>query len=282
MDARCHRLVCALMGLGLATVAGCDGIVEPPWWTHQMVMYAPLNPDFTEHPILLVATDHESTLSQASITIHRRVHGPTGDEWELVASWDSAQAAAAGRPLRDYGACMGRMGKMGLYNEVRDKVCMTPEAALEPGAVYRVEARALDRDTASGVTRVVGAFEVEDAVLSGADNSAVLSASWTPSLAVHRYIVSFRSDCYGSGQGCDPWHADVDTAAVSIGVPEYAIGKALTNPMTLDVVAFDEHLHAFLTTGHDGIAFDVPPVQNVEGGFGVVGSLQFRERAVTR
>ena len=177
---------------------------------------------------------------------------------------------------------MGRMGKMGLYNEVRDKVCMTPEAALEPGAVYRVEARALDRDTASGVTRVVGAFEVEDAVLSGADNSAVLSASWTPSLAVHRYIVSFRSDCYGSGQGCDPWHADVDTAAVSIGVPEYAIGKALTNPMTLDVVAFDEHLHAFLTTGHDGIAFDVPPVQNVEGGFGVVGSLQFRERAVTR
>ena len=52
--------------------------------------------------------------------------------------------------------------------------------------------------------------------------------------------------------------------------------------MTLDVVAFDEHLHAFLTTGHSGIAFDVPPVQNVEGGFGVVGSLRFRERSVTR
>ena len=67
MDARCHRLVCALMGLGLATVAGCDGIVEPPWWTHQMVMYAPLNPDFTEHPILLVATDCPATIKMRTL-----------------------------------------------------------------------------------------------------------------------------------------------------------------------------------------------------------------------
>ena len=282
MDARRHHLVCALMGLGLATVAGCDGIVEPPWWTHQIVMYALLNADFTEHPILLVATDHdESTLSEVSIAIHRRVQGSADEEWELIAWWDSARAAASGRSLRDYEPCKERLGRMSVYEELRDHVCITPEAVLEPDGVYRVEARARDRNTATGITRVVGGFEIEDAVLSGEDDAATLSASWTPSLAAQRYIVSFRSDCEGAPE-CDPWHAEVDTTVISTRAPEYAIEKAFTNPMTLDVVAFDEHLHAFLTTGHSGIAFDVPPVQNVEGGFGVVGSLRFRERALTR
>lgn len=269
------------MGLGLAVMAGCDGIVEPPWWTHQTVMYALLNADFTEHPILLVAADTASTLSEVSIAIHRRARGATDEEWELIAWWDSTRADAAGRPVRDYGPCMDRLGQMSVYHEMRDRVCMTPEAALEPGGVYRVEARARDRNTAAGIARVVGGFEIGDAVLSGAEDAATLSASWTPSLAAHRYIVSFRSDCERAPE-CDPWHAEADTNTIGIRVPRYAIDNALTDPMTLDVVAFDEHLHAFLTTGHNGIAFDVPPVQNVEGGFGVVGSLRFRERALTR
>ena len=37
-----------LIGMGLSAVAGCDGIVDPAWWTHQMVIYAALNPRF--HP----------------------------------------------------------------------------------------------------------------------------------------------------------------------------------------------------------------------------------------
>ena len=281
MDARRNHLACALVGLGLATMVGCDGIVEPPRWSRQTVMYALLNADFAEHPILLVATDTGSTLSEVSVAIHRRAPGAAGDEWELIAWWDSARAAAAGRPFRDYEPCENRLGRMSLYKEPLDHVCVTPEAELEPGGVYRVEARARDRKTVAGVTRIVGGFEIEGAVLSGADDESTLSASWTPSPAAHRYIVSFRSDCYGSS-GCDPWHAETDTAAVTTGVPEVAIDKALKDPMTLDVVAFDEHLHAFLTTGHSGIAFDVPPVQNVEGGFGVVGSLRLRERPVTR
>lgn len=280
MNARRRRVVYALAGICMASVAACD-VVDPPPWARQIVLYALLNADFTEHPILLVATDHESTLSDASVTIDRRIEGPTGEEWEFVASWDSARAARAGRPFRDYGACMERLGEMSVYMEPRDQVCMTPEAELEPGGVYRVVARARDRDTASGITRVVGFFEVEDAVLSGPAGQAVLSASWTPSRAAHRYVGSFRSDCEGRS-GCDPWHGDVDTTAIVARVPEVAIDKALTNPMTLDVVAFDEHLYAFLTTGHSGIAFDVPPVQNVVGGFGVVGSLRFRAHPVTR
>ena len=165
----------------------------------------------------------------------------------------------------------------------RDQVCMTPEADLEPGGVYRVEARAGDRETASGVTRVVGSFEIDNAVLRGADDSAELSAAWTPSLAAHRYIVSLRKETSGGCGTCaDGWHADVDTTTITIAVPEDAIDNAFQDPMMLDVMALDVHLHAFLTTGHSGLAFSVPPVQNVVGGFGVVGSLRFRERRLER
>ena len=275
-------LVFALVGIGLSAVSGCDGIVDPPWWTHQMVVYAALNPDSTRHPITIAATDYESTLFEAALTIHRRVVGANGEEWELVASWDSARAAASGRSLRDLRPCRRRIGHTSTPIGGVDQVCMTPEANLEPGGVYRVEARARDRETASGINRVVGSFEVENAVLRGPDDSAELSAMWTSSLAANRYIVSPRqatNNCAGCAEG---WYADVDTNTITIAVPEEVIDDIPQDPMMLDVVALDEHLHAFLTTGHSGLAFSVPPVQNVVGGFGVVGSLRTRERRVER
>lgn len=126
----------------------------------------------------------------------------------------------------------------------------------------------------------MGGFNVQEAVLSGTDDAAVLKASWTVSRAAHRYIASLRQPCRGS---CfDAWYADVDTAGINTDVPEDAIRAAFKSPLMLDVAALDEHLHAFITTGHVGNTFSVPPVQNVEGGFGVVGSLRFRERTVTR
>ena len=270
-----------LIGIGLSAVAGCDGIVDPPWWTHQIVIYAALNPDSTQHPITIAATDYESTLFEAAVSIHRRVESGNGEEWEQVAAWDSAQAAASGRSLRDLMPCRSRIGRMSIPIGGVDQVCMTPEADLEPG-VYRVEARARDRETASGVTRVVGSFEINDAVVRGPDDSAELSAVWTPSLAAHRYIVSLRKATSDCDICADGWHADVDATTITTAVPEDAIKNAFQDPMMLDVMALDEHLHAFLTTGHSGLAFSVPPVQNVEGGFGVVGSLRFRDRRVER
>ena len=281
MDTR-KPLLSVLIGIGLSAVAGCDGIVEPPWWTHQVVIYAALNPDSTRHPITIATTDHESRLFEASVTIHRRVESSNGDEWELVASWDSAQAAAVGRSLRDLTPCRRRVGSSSIPIGGVDQVCMTPEADLEPGGVYRVEAQARDREAASGITRVVGGFEVERAVLRGADDSAELSAEWIPSLAAHRYILSLRKATSPCTNCADGWHADVDTTSITIGVPKEAIDDAFQDPMMLDVMALDVHLHAFLTTGHSGLAFSVPPVQNVEGGFGVVGSLRFRDRRVER
>lgn len=272
-------LLSVFIAIGLSALVGCDGIVAPPWWTHQVVIYAALNPDSTRHAIVIAATDPESTLLDATVTIHRRVESSNGDDWELVASWDSAQAAAVGSSLRDLTPCRRRVGSAFILIGGVDQVCMTPEADLEPGGVYRVEARTRDRETASGITRVVGGFEVEEAVLSSGGNSAELSAEWTPSLAAHRYILSLRKATSSCINCADGWHADVDTTSITIEVPEEAIEDA-RRPITLDVVAFDVHLHAFLTTGHSGLAFSVPPVQNVVGGFGVVGSLRSRERRV--
>lgn len=48
----------------------------------------------------------------------------------------------------------------------------------------------------------------------------------------------------------------------------------------LDVLAVDRHFHAFLTTGDQGNLHDVHPVQNVNGGYGVVGSYLHRSREI--
>ena len=269
------------MGIALAMCAGCGEVTTdvPPDFVHQMVIHAALNPDSTRQRILVSATDYYSKLLDVSIAIHRQLSPQHGNEWEQVASWDSVQAAAAGRPLRDLWPCALNDG---LDIGVPDWVCMTPEVALEPGGVYRVEARARDRDPASGVTRVMGDFSVEHAVVSGPDESAELVARWTPSVAAHRYILSLRKRPGVCANCADGWHADVDTTAIALMVPAEAIGDAYSDPMTLDVMALDEHLHAFLTTGNRGMIFSVPPIQNVVGGYGVVGSMRFRERRVDR
>ena len=257
---------------------GCGEAVTDvnPYTTSQMVLYAALNPDSTRQYISVAATDHRSTLLGVSIAIHQQVSVPHGSEWKQVASWDSVQAAVAGRPLRDLWPCAMDGG----LTLGPDKVCMTPDVALESGGVYRVEARARDRDPASGVTRVMGGFSVEHAVLSGQGESAELVARWSPSVAAHRYILSLRR-MPGGCRGCaDGWHADIDSTAIVTMVPAEAIEEAYSDPTTLDVMAVDEHLHAFLTTGNRGIIFSVLPIQNVVGGYGVVGSMRFRERRV--
>lgn len=149
MSNRLPTILSVLTGLGLVSGAGCDGLLDPPPWTRQMVMHAALNPDSTLHPILVATTD-VSMLSKVSVNIHRRVGGPGRRGWVLVATWDSARAAAAGRPLRDLGPCTERIGRNYVREGGRDEVCMTPEVALESGETYRVAAWAQDRDTASG------------------------------------------------------------------------------------------------------------------------------------
>lgn len=162
----------------------------------------------------------------------------------------------------------------------QDGVCLMPSAALEAGATYRVTVSSDEHAGAWGVTRAVGDFSVDTARLSVSDSAKVLSASWSKSVAAHRYVVSLRRyqnpDVFRQPVG---WYLMVDGTSVTTVVPEDAIEKAV-KPLILDVAALDEHLYAYITTGNDGGIFPVMPVQNVEGGFGFVGSMRFRKRPV--
>lgn len=46
------------------------------------------------------------------------------------------------------------------------------------------------------------------------------------------------------------------------------------------MAALSEELHAYLTSGTGGTRLSVPPVQNIENGFGFVGSMRIRTLAV--
>ena len=157
------------------------------------------------------------------------------------------------------------------------RYCMTPEVQLEVGATYRVEATADGRIPAWGETTVVGNFAVEVAALSGDRGSYALSAGWTPSPGAHRYFVAVRRRRRSCGNCVETWYADVAKPTFAGNVPDLAVDSAGPDPM-LDVAAMDQHLYAYLTTGHEGNLHEVHPVQNVRNGYGFVGSATYRSR----
>ena len=258
----------------------------PETLNDRLFVFAVLDADSARQVIEVAAADHYSRphLSGVRVTVHRRNTASGGPEWTLVAEWDAARAAAAGVVMTDYKQCIrdndgwaaksfgvvARPGDFGRY-------CMTPEAKLEVGATYRVEATAEGRLPASGETTVVGNFAVEVASLSGNRGSYALAAGWTPATAAHRYFVAIRRRHAFCINCVETWYADVDEPTFTGDVPDLAVDSAGPDPM-LDVGAMDRHLYAYLTTGSRGNLHAVHPVQNVRNGYGVVGSATYRSR----
>lgn len=281
-----------LAGLGLLAVGfgACEELpLQPTGLSDQLVLYAVLNPDSIGHVVDVAPVDGFTihALANVSVRIHR--HDPGSGEWTLVAEWDSARAAAAGtrfagtscfRRGRDY-EWPGSLGPRIVYGTGVGQAwyCLRPEAVLEPGATYRVEATADGRVRAFGETRVVGAFEIERAALSSNDGSHSLAATWSESAAAHRYLMGVRRRYDGCSNCGRAWYADVRGTRFNGPIPQVAVDSAGPVPM-LDVLAVDRHFHAFLTTGDQGNLHDVHPVQNVNGGYGVVGSYRHRSRKI--
>ena len=252
----------------------------------RLMVFAVLDADSARQVIEVAAADYYTRphLSGVRVTIHRRNAAPGGPEWTLVAEWDSARAATAGVAMNEWAQCRR-------YNEgwawksyaivsrrnAGSRYCMTPEARLEPGATYRVEATADGRTPAWGETTLVGDFAVEVAALSGDRGSYALSAGWTPSAGAYRYFVAVRRR-YRTCMNCvETWYADVTEPTFAGNVPDLAVDSAGRDPM-LDVAAMDRHLYTYLTTGHRGNLHAVHPVQNVRNGYGFVGSATYRSR----
>ena len=264
---RLPLLTLVVMG---AAVAGCGGggLVDlPELLDDRIILFAPLNPDSTRHKVLAAPVYERTRLEGTVVTIHQGHETEAGTYWSLV---------AVTRERVTDGWC----GGLYVIDDDQDEQCLVLSADLEPGGTYRVEVSAEKHAPAWGVTRAVGDFSVDTARLSDRQGAHELSASWTRSVAAHRHLVSLRRyqnpDQVRRPEG---WYVEVDGTTVTTVVPESAVEKAV-KPLILDVVALDEHLYSYITTGNDG-EFPVMPVQNVEGGFGYVGSLRFRSRPVT-
>lgn len=253
------RLALAAMGVAVTGCGGNWAIDLPLLLDDRIVLDAPLNPDSAEQAIVVHPVNEGTWLEGTVVTIHRGRETEAGTYWSLVGV------------TREVVRCGGD----GFVQ------CLVLPAVLETGATYRVEVSAEKHAPAWGVTRAVGDFSVDSARLSDRQGARVLSASWTRSVAAHRYMVSLRR--YQNPDEVRPpegWYLAVEGTSVTTTVPESAVEKAV-KPLILDVVAVDEHLYSYITTGNDGEIFPVMPIQNVEGGFGYVGSLRFRSRPVT-
>ena len=287
MTSSSRRRQLASLGALIAFLWACDQLpLQPTRISDQLVLYALLNPDSTRHLVDVAPVDVNTTLrlTEVKATIHRK--DPTTGGWTLVAEWDSARAAAAGGLFHgeecssfvpEWPVALGP-SVVSSYHRV-GRYCLRPELVLEPGATYRIEATAAGRTPVVGETRVVGGFEIERATMSGTTGSHSLAATWSESEAAHRYFVGVRRR-FGNCYNCDQaWYAEVEGTSFQGQVPQNAVDIAGTVPM-LDMLAVDRHFHAFLTTGDGGNLHEVYPVQNVVGGYGIVGSYLHRSRAI--
>ena len=264
MPNRTALAVAAAIGL-----VACGDIVDPKLpgesLSDRLFLYAALDAD-QGHQWIVVAPLDARRQPVVSVAIHTRPAGQAGSEWTLV-----ARDSTAGPKDHEHAP--------GCDHVYANAHCLALHARLEPGAVYRVEATAESYAGARGVTRVPGDFEVESATLSRRDGSHVVSAEWTASEHVHRYLLGvrrFRTTC---GNCSRAWNVDVDSTRFTGPLPQAAADSLGPTP-TVMVMAADKHLHAFVTSGLGDQLLSVPPAMNVEGGFGVVGSALYRTRSI--
>ena len=247
----------------------------------ELVIFAVLSTDTALHHSIVVHSVDErvSGLPDVTVEVERGTLDSSNEwSWALVAAWDSARAAAAGRPLEDIEHC---------YTHTRIRIgsqveyCFTPEVSLELGATYRVRATARGFRPVTGTTRVVGQFAVTKAVLANEEDGHSLSATWTASPFAHRYMMGIRRrifNCFGCRNG---WSIDMDSTRYDGMVPAHVPAEDLVPDFdagifpTLVVMAVDKEFYTFLTTGHSGHLFAVFPESSVEGGYGFVGSATF-------
>lgn len=243
------------------------GLHYPEVQDDRLVMVALLDPDSAAHAVW--ARPIATAAGPVSVTakLYRGVRQAGGFSWMLVATAEESE-----RPQ-----CGGQWATSRIHGTL---FCVDPGAPLDPGAAYMVEVSAGGYRTARGHTLVVGDFEVREVVLTTAGASAKLDASWTRSVGAHRYFVALRR-LHPPIRVENPkgWYADVDGTSIATVVPDSAIDDAVP-PITLDVAAASRELHEYMTSGMGRGSLSVPPLQNVENGFGVVGSIRFRSLPV--
>lgn len=166
---------------------------------------------------------------------------------------------------------------------VRDTHCFVFDFTPEPDVEYEVVVRADDRPTARATTLVPGPFAVDSARVEGSPpGTDLVEAWWTESQAAHMYLATLRADVHlgcllnnceqelGGGLNYG-WFEATSETHVATAAP-YEVVYGAEGSWYVEVYAVDEALYRFVTSGSSDQHFPVPPAQNVQGGFGFVGS----------
>lgn len=257
--------------LGIALLVACDdptALRIPPEIDAMRVLLI-LDPDKPSQPALV--TNVAAVEAVESLIGEMRSGGETIAGAAGTEPWDNNEL----RP------CIGRYGT--LVSRGAQLRCLDFQATAEHGAAYHVTIQAAGRPALSGTTRVPGDFRLLNAEATGSPpGTEVLRAVWSPSDGAYRYLVGLRSENppWGCGENC---YAEPDRQGWLLATADTVIetvvsGQAAEEIATgsgnwyVDVYAVDRGLYEYLMTGTPGHLFPVPPLQNVDGGYGVVGS----------
>ena len=209
MRSRAALAVAAAIG-----AVACGDVVDPALpgepLSDRLFLYAALDPDRVHQWIAATPVDVRRR-PVVHVAVYTKPGGQAGSGWTLV-----ARDSSAGPKDHDHTPECDAV-----YVHAH---CLALHAVLESGAVYMVEATAEGHVAARGVTRVPGDFEVESAAISRRDGSPVLSAAWTASEHVHRYLLGVRRFATICGNCSRAWNLDLDSAGFTGPLPQVVVG----------------------------------------------------------
>jgi hypothetical protein len=252
-----------LTGLLLGLLACGDPLafLEPPPVDRSIRLFMVLDPDSSRQALLLESLDPGGVYDDLRAELY--ADGTLVSEGEI-------QKEPGAPHLDSTEPCGQRYGTLGTDGAF---ACIVFEVFAEPGRTYDLVVSARDRPTARARTTVPGAFAITSIELDGEPpGSDRFDVRWNPSPHAYGYFVFLRSatvDC-PDARGCpDGWLETTRDTTVSGAIPASLLDGGAG---TLVVLALDRSLYQYLTTGTGGHFFSVPPVQNVEGGYGALGS----------
>lgn len=258
---------------GTLILAGCDDPLAPrePAEVRALTVFMILDPDAPAQSALIAPTATTDTLPALTGEF-----GPANGEATVQATGAASSEYTALR------SCLWTYGSIPFRTAAPPR-CLTFPATPHHGERYRVTIAAPGWTPATGTTRVPGEFEIRSAVARGdPPGTRGIEIHWTRSQGVYRYLVGLRAavppwdcgfDCYAPPDRQGWFEATTDTTlktTITGAAAEELTGT--TGPWYVDVYAVDRAAYDFLMTGTTGELFSVPPIQNVEGGYGAIGS----------
>lgn len=258
--------------LFFTTGCGNPTAVRQPPSNSKLTLFMILNPDDPSQPVEVMPLSTEGTVEHLAGQVFRGTV-PVASA-AAPKHWDDDELVPCIRRYDDW-VTTGSQPR-----------CLDFKFSPEFGATYVVHISALDRPAATATTTVPGDFQVHAVTARGdPPGTEGLDVSWSPSDGAYRYLIGLRPtvppwDCELGHSGCNSgpdrqgWFAvTADTLLKDVVAGKEAEELAgAEGPWYVDVYAVDRALYEYLTTGTDAKLYPVPPVQNVKGGYGAVGS----------